>query len=84
MRLRIRLFASFLLLQGLETLSLRAERHCQNTLALAECPKELQPFMAELCAIGAAAHEMEEEDSELTVRALQSGESFALKHTRAV
>ncbi len=29
-------FNSFLLLQGLETLSLRAERHCQNTLALAQ------------------------------------------------
>jgi O-acetylhomoserine/O-acetylserine sulfhydrylase len=28
-------FNSFLFLQGLETLSLRAERHCQNTLALA-------------------------------------------------
>jgi O-acetylhomoserine/O-acetylserine sulfhydrylase len=28
-------FAAFLLLQGLETLSLRAERHSQNTLALA-------------------------------------------------
>lgn len=29
-------FASFLLLQGLETLSLRAERHSQNALALAQ------------------------------------------------
>ena len=29
-------FNSFLLLQGLETLSLRVERHCQNALALAE------------------------------------------------
>ncbi|KAI0285710.1 O-acetylhomoserine ami [Russula brevipes] len=28
-------FAAFLLLQGLETLSLRAERHCENALALA-------------------------------------------------
>lgn len=28
-------FAAFLLLQGLETLSLRAERHCANALALA-------------------------------------------------
>jgi O-acetylhomoserine/O-acetylserine sulfhydrylase len=28
-------FNSFLLLQGLETLSLRVERHCQNTLTLA-------------------------------------------------
>jgi O-acetylhomoserine/O-acetylserine sulfhydrylase len=28
-------FAAFLLLQGLETLSLRAQRHCENALALA-------------------------------------------------
>lgn len=28
-------FGAFLLLQGLETLSLRAERHSQNALALA-------------------------------------------------
>lgn len=29
-------FNSFLMLQGLETLSLRAERHCENALAVAE------------------------------------------------
>lgn len=29
-------FGAFLLLQGLETLSLRAERHSQNALALAQ------------------------------------------------
>lgn len=29
-------FAAFLLLQGLETLSLRAQRHCDNALALAQ------------------------------------------------
>ena len=29
-------FNAFLLLQGLETLSLRVERHCQNALALAQ------------------------------------------------
>lgn len=29
-------FDAFLLLQGLETLSLRVDRHCENTLALAE------------------------------------------------
>jgi len=33
-------FNSFLLLQGLETLSLRMDRHVQNTLALAEWLKE--------------------------------------------
>jgi O-acetylhomoserine/O-acetylserine sulfhydrylase len=30
-------FAGFMLLQGLETLSLRGERHCQNGLELAKC-----------------------------------------------
>ena len=33
-------FNSFLLLQGLETLSLRTERHCENTLKLAQWLKE--------------------------------------------
>ncbi len=33
-------FNSFLFLQGLETLSLRVERHCQNTLALAKWLKK--------------------------------------------
>jgi O-acetylhomoserine/O-acetylserine sulfhydrylase len=37
-------FNSFLLLQGLETLSLRMERHVQNTLALAEWLRSL-PFV---------------------------------------
>ncbi|KAI0671303.1 hypothetical protein C8Q78DRAFT_1078138 [Trametes maxima] len=45
-----------------------------QTLALHDCPAALRPFMAELCAIGAAAHAMEEEDSEAAVRALQRGE----------
>jgi O-acetylhomoserine/O-acetylserine sulfhydrylase len=29
-------FAAFLFLQGLETLSLRGQRHCDNALALAK------------------------------------------------
>jgi O-acetylhomoserine (thiol)-lyase len=33
-------FNAFLFLQGLETLSLRVERHCQNALALAQWLKE--------------------------------------------
>lgn len=33
-------FGAFLLLQGLETLSLRAERHCDNALALARYLKQ--------------------------------------------
>ena len=30
-------FGAFLLIQGVETLSLRAQRHCDNALALARC-----------------------------------------------
>ena len=46
-----------------------------QTLALRECPAALKPFMAELCAVGAALRAMEEEDSEATVRALQRGDA---------
>lgn len=42
-------FAAFLLLQGLETLSLRAERHSQNALALARCVAS-----SELVVVGSA------------------------------
>lgn len=45
-----------------------------KTLSLSQCPSELRPFMAELCAIGEAAREMEEQDSLATVEALQRGE----------
>ena len=53
-----------------------------QTLALRECPGALRPFMAELCAIGAKAHEMEEEDSEAAVRALQRGEDVTVRVPR--
>ncbi|KAM5539206.1 hypothetical protein V8D89_007079 [Ganoderma adspersum] len=46
-----------------------------QTLALGACPAVLKPFMGELCAIGAALHAMEEEDSAATVRALQRGDA---------
>ncbi|KAH9918293.1 uncharacterized protein B0H18DRAFT_1031437 [Fomitopsis serialis] len=45
-----------------------------KTLLLSQCPPDLRPFMAELCAIGRAAHEMEEQDSVATVQALERGE----------
>jgi O-acetylhomoserine (thiol)-lyase len=38
-------FNAFLLLQGLETLSLRVQRHCENTLAMAHWLKE-QPWVS--------------------------------------
>ncbi|OBZ66153.1 hypothetical protein A0H81_13881 [Grifola frondosa] len=45
-----------------------------QTVRLSQCPADLRPFMQELCAIGTASHEMEEEDSDATVKALQNGE----------
>lgn len=45
-----------------------------QALALRDCPGALRPFMLELCSIGKALHEMEEHDSDATVRALQRGE----------
>ncbi|KAK7682546.1 hypothetical protein QCA50_014346 [Cerrena zonata] len=45
-----------------------------RTLSLSECPPDLRPFMQELCEIGHKMREMEEEDSEATVDALQHGQ----------
>lgn len=45
-----------------------------RTLSLSDCPPELRPFMKELCEIGQKMREMEEEDSEVTVDALQHGQ----------
>jgi len=44
-----------------------------KSLSMEECPPELRPFMKELCDIGIKAREMEEEDSEASVKALQEG-----------
>ncbi|EED80111.1 predicted protein [Postia placenta Mad-698-R] len=43
----------------------------EQTLTLSKCPPDLRPFMKELCAIGQAARDMEEEDSVATVHALE-------------
>ena len=48
-------FNSFLFLQGLETLSLRVERHCQNTLALAKWLKN-HPKVAHVIYPGLEEH----------------------------
>ncbi|KAH9840644.1 O-acetylhomoserine ami [Rhodofomes roseus] len=48
-------FAAFLLLQGLETLSLRAERHSQNALALARF-LEQHPKVAWVSYLGLQSH----------------------------
>jgi len=42
-------------------------------LALRQCPPELRPFMRELCDIGRAVREMEDEDSQRAVEILQDG-----------
>ncbi|KZT00118.1 O-acetylhomoserine ami [Laetiporus sulphureus 93-53] len=48
-------FAAFLLLQGLETLSLRAERHCANAMILAEW-LEKHPKVAWVQYLGLESH----------------------------
>lgn len=48
-------FNAFLFLQGLETLSLRVERHCENALALARWLKE-QPLVEWVAYPGLAEH----------------------------
>ena len=52
-------FSAFLCLQGLVTLSLRAERHCQNTLALAQW-LEKHPRVAWVQYPGLPSHESHE------------------------
>lgn len=49
-------FAAFLLLQGLETLSLRGQRHSENALALAEY-LENHPKVAWVSFLGLKSHE---------------------------
>jgi len=48
-------FNSFLFLQGLETLSLRVQRHCENSLALARWLKE-QPQVEGVSYLGLEEH----------------------------
>ncbi|KAG6811366.1 hypothetical protein H0H92_007751 [Tricholoma furcatifolium] len=72
-------FGSFLLLQGLETLSLRAQRHSENALALARF-LEQQPQVAWVSYLGLPSHE----SYELAVKTLRPGAfggvlSFGLK-----
>ncbi|KAJ6452236.1 Cys/Met metabolism PLP-dependent enzyme-domain-containing protein [Mycena sanguinolenta] len=49
-------FAAFLFLQGLETLSLRGQRHCDNALALAKW-LEKHPHVAWVSYLGLPSHE---------------------------
>lgn len=61
-------FGAFLLLQGLETLSLRAERHCENTLAVAKF-LEAHPKVAWVSYPGLPSHP----SHELAKRQLRQG-----------
>ncbi|KAG5645103.1 hypothetical protein DXG03_006917 [Asterophora parasitica] len=53
-------------------------------LSLEECPLELRPFMMELAAIGRAAKDIEEEDNEAAVRAVERGEDVPLSRLERV
>ncbi|KAG6854478.1 Homocysteine synthase [Blastosporella zonata] len=77
-------FGAFLLLQGLETLSLRAERHSENALALARF-LEKHPKVAWVSYLGLPTHF----SHELAVQTLRSGQfggvlSFGIKGTSAI
>jgi len=45
-------------------------------LTLAECPRELRPFMMELAGIGQSAKSMEEEDNEIAMNLAQEGKDI--------
>jgi len=47
-------------------------------LTLADCPRPLQPFMAELAAIGELAKQMEEEDTQTAIQLAQDGKEVPL------
>ena len=77
-------FASFLLLQGLETLSLRAERHSQNALALARY-LEKHDKVSWVSYVGLESHE----SHELAKKLLRAGQfggvlSFGVKGDAAI
>ncbi|KAE9399314.1 O-acetylhomoserine ami [Gymnopus androsaceus JB14] len=57
-------FAAFLLLQGLETLSLRGERHSSNALAVAQY-LESHPNVAWVSYLGLPSHESHEQAKKL-------------------
>ncbi|KAF8972354.1 hypothetical protein BDZ97DRAFT_1752921 [Flammula alnicola] len=53
-------------------------------LTLAECPRELRPFMTELAAIGAQAKVMEEEDNQTAMRLAERGQDIPLSRVDRV
>ncbi|KAG6812675.1 hypothetical protein H0H92_001433 [Tricholoma furcatifolium] len=47
-----------------------------TSLTLADCPRELRPFMSELTAIGTQAKEIEDQDNETAMKYAQRGEDI--------
>ena len=72
-------FASFLFLQGLETLSLRFERHCSNALALAKWLRD-HPQVAWVNYTGLEEHMNENERKMANQRPGQFGPVLAFGH----
>lgn len=75
-------FNSFLLLQGLETLSLRVERTCENALALAQWLAS-HPEVASVNYPGLANHPTHAQAKKYLVRGFGGVLSFELKGDRA-
>lgn len=72
-------FAAFLLLQGLETLSLRGERHSTNALAVAQY-LEKHPNVAWVSYLGLPTHESHDQAKKLLRPGLFGGIlSFGVK-----
>ncbi len=75
-------FNAFQLLQGLETLSLRVERTCENALALAQWLETL-PEVASVSYPGLASHPSHETAKQYLTRGFGGVLSFELKGDRA-
>ena len=69
---------AFLLIQGLETLSLRAERHCANALRLAEW-LEASPLVKWVSYAGLKSHDYHERASKVLKNGFGSVLCFGLK-----
>ncbi|KAF8337406.1 O-acetylhomoserine ami [Cantharellus anzutake] len=77
-------FAAFLLLQGLETLSLRAQRHCENAFALAEWLKN-HPKISWVSYPGLPSHSSHERAKQLLRAGYYGGVlSFGVKGDASV
>lgn len=71
-------FAAFQLIQGLETLSLRAERHAQNTLALAKWLKK-SPYVSWVSYPGLESHASHQLAKKYLTRGFGGVLSFGVK-----